>query len=337
MKHLATLFVFALLVVSTVRADAPLRDYVEDLDYGSFNIQKVPIDISGLGLNPQQGDILYSETSATLVAIDAKTALYLDFNVPFEISRTACIDDFCKQYNDYRIAGKADDFIMRILPMNIDAEWKQVAIWQYLGVDDAMIRLTWIKIFDKSKDDYVAMENWAPSMSPIGVNIEQAINKGLITADYTPQGYSSLQIIVEAKESAAVNIPIGQAFENAGGKNQNLGAAEPVEVFIPKGEEKTIALKTYCINAHKGVPSSSDSMAPKGTVAENVKTEMYVQYATGAASTGAAQSAVWKQTDYGGAPVVITDPDVAWALNEENDAVPKLPSFLQWLISLWDF
>ena len=47
-----------------------------------YGLRDVPIDISHLSyLNPQLGDILFSPTQATLVAINKHQALYLDFKI----------------------------------------------------------------------------------------------------------------------------------------------------------------------------------------------------------------------------------------------------------------
>jgi len=94
----------------------------------------------------------------------------------------------------------------------------------------------------------------------------------------------------------ALYIVLGTRFANADGTNQDLGAGEPVMIYMPAGWSREFEIKTYCLNAHKDVPTMNDALSPTGLVDENVRGVMKEAFAAGTASTGESQSAVWEQT-----------------------------------------
>lgn len=302
-------------------------------DYNFYGLENVPLDISHLwNLNPKFGDILYSPTSATLVAINEHQAFYLDFNVRYspvhimyEPESTMCapIEVYniiggagrgeyiptCIPYpqHDYMVVGNVEieyPFIAKVLKSYYDDLWKQFIIWKYLGVEESALRTAWLKAYGRSTFEYDLLYKtsemaYAKDNSQ-GTDLETAVKFGYIRVDYEANGYTSVDLDVYSYKQVIVNINLGQIFENKGGSNQDLGVAEPVTIFMPNGVSKYLNIKTYCINLHKGVPSSRDVLAAGGGVGSNVKQEITIQYVAGRTSTGAAQSAVWRETDGSG-------------------------------------
>lgn len=302
----------------------------------------LPIEIYYSGLKFETGDILFSSTQATLVALNNKQALFLDFGISYEPMvyptngpyvqypeyyppvrcridvnyedwdvqvindeyNTKCIPPYPPYPRpDYRIVGKVDNFVMKVLKSKYDTVWKQFIIWKYLGVDESALRKAWLD-FGKTKYEYnflnMAHEMIYAKKYSIGYELEQALKLGLVDMDYRANGYSSVNIQLIGYKTVAINIPLGMKFENKDGSNQNLGIAEHVMVWAPAGWTKRFEVKTYCINAHLGVPTTRDELTPSGFVNANVKGEMLIQYIAGKASTGSAQSAVWSETDGSG-------------------------------------
>jgi len=300
---------------------------------GRGNFQPVPIMLKDIGIyDAKPGDIIYSSYGLAYVAIDSQRALYLDFNVmpigqievnvdePLSDSYVsnpyvgALIEYPPKAY--YHIVGQVDENIMNIIApheqlvtviMTTRAEpgksivSMQFKIWAYLGVDQEAMRIIWKQAYGRTDVEWSFILPTLQMYDEMGKQIQTNIletNSNVWQINFSPHGYSSMTIGAWnlGNYDAALNVQLGTKFDNAGGTNQNLGAGEPVMVYIPAGTSKTFELKTYCLNAHKGVPMMSDALNPVGIVDDNVKDVMKDAFAAGTVSTGESQSAVWQQT-----------------------------------------
>lgn len=310
-----------------------------------YPTKAVPVDISYLGLKAELGDIIFSTTYPTYVALNSREALFLDFNMnspvyaqeppvytgPSEVDYaecagyitdvsiatehdlqeliqnrrqrqvTNCVTPFSY---DYQIVGKVDWFIIGVLKSNYEAVWKQFIIWKYLGVEESGLRTAWIRDFGRGQAEYNKLSNTLEFLYAakfkIGKTLDEAEKLGLVNVDLRADGYSSIEITAWGNKEVALNIPIGQTFENIGGKGQNLATGEPVLVFLPQGLGKIFRVDAYCINAHRAIPTQTDEFKSGKIVDQNVKEEILTGYIGGIASSGAAQSAVWSETDGNG-------------------------------------
>jgi hypothetical protein len=286
------------------------------------NFQPVPIMLKDIGVyDAKPGDIVSSSYGLAYVAIDSQRALYLDFNVmpvgQIEVNVEEPLPDSYvsnpyvgapieyppKAY--YHVVGQVDENIMDIIKAPGDSGKalvdKQFRIWAYLGVDEEAMRIVWKQAYARTDVEWAftlpALQMYAEMGKQIQTNILEA-NPDVWHINFTPHGYSSMAIDAWnlGNHDAALNVQLGTKFDNAGGTNQNLGAGEPVMVYVPAGTSKMFELKTYCLNAHKGVPTMNDALNPVGVVPDNVKETMEQAFAAGTTSTGESQSAVWQQT-----------------------------------------
>ncbi len=285
-----------------------LRDPAEA--WGNF--QPVPImlsDIHGLSdaqiANIKPGNIIYTDNEPTYVAIDSQRALYLDFNVASQSSIDKNDPNIgLVEISLYRVVGQVDENIMNILKSPGDSGNalvdKQFKIWAYLGVDQEALKIVWNQAYGRTNIEWnfmlPALQTYFELSKQIRTDILNA-NPEIWDINFVPNGYSSMTISAHNyARDVALNVHLGTKFENAGGTNQNLGAGEPVTVYVPSGMTKVFTLKTYCLNAHKGVPTMNDALSPVGVVPDDVKETMEQAFAAGTASTGESQSAVWQQT-----------------------------------------
>jgi len=272
------------------------------------NFDPLPIDLYKLGIyDAQPGDVWYSSNGPTLVAIDSQRALFLDFNVGH------AYDYATPEYDPptvdapvsmYRHVGQADETITNILKSPGDSGNalvdKQFKIWAYLGVDQEALKIVWNQAYGRTDIEWnfmlPALQTYFELSKQIRTDILNA-NPEIWDINFVPNGYSSMTISARNyARDVALNVHLGTKFENAGGTNQNLGAGEPVTVYVPSGMTKIFTIKTYCLNAHKGVPTMSDALNPVGVVPDDVKETMEQAFAAGTVSTGESQSAVWQQT-----------------------------------------
>lgn len=339
MKIMKTILVIMLLLMvsANVFATTVWQEEVEVVQTPTRtgnNFENLPIDISYMDLGVHSGDILFSENSATLIALDNKNALYLDFNVPYD------------DYFYYEIVDEADNFMLKIIDSSYTNVEKQFIIWKYLGVEETALRIAWLRFYHEDMEDYEKLSEsklfQEAADKQIGINIEEAIRRVSITADYKANGYSSITIEMRSYKDVAVNIPLGQKFENDQKNNQNLGVAEPVTVYIPKRFNKRFLISSYCINAGRGVPTGDDRLEIDGSVAGNVLKAITTNYAAGRASAPAAQSQVWEETDYDGAEydlqeMGLTQEEVEWISGEpsqDNDETGSFKQFINKILNL---
>jgi hypothetical protein len=300
---------------------------------GWGNFQPVPIMLKDIGIyDAKPGDIVYADNGPTYVAIDSQRALYLDFNVaprvyvpdqpaiPLEEIEVYAYDDprttMAEYYEvGYRIVGHVDENIMNIITppeqlvtviMTTRAEpgkWivnTQFKIWAYLGVDEEAMKIIWEQAYARTGVEW----NFILPTLQLYKNMGKQIQANVLEPQdlylrFTPHGYSRMTVYAlnsECGRNVALNINLGTRFANAGGTNQDLGAGEPVTVYVPTGMSKTFELKTYCLNAHKGVPAMGDALSPTEIVDDNIRDVMKEAFAGGQASTSESQSAVWQQT-----------------------------------------
>jgi hypothetical protein len=247
-----------------------------------------------------------------LVALNPKEALYLDFNVR-ENTRVLCalpvrprtytaeIETLTVCATTYKIAGKVDKTIAGIIDSSYDLRSKQFMIWSYLGVDIDSLRTVWEKAYGGTEEEWDAIEATLAKYAnmDIGKELKEAMEEGDIKAHFKPDGYSSvtMKLTNVIDEKIVIDVYIGTKLENLGGANQDLGIGETVEVYIPPGYSKTFTVRSYCLNQHKGVPSHEDKLEPSGQVETKVLKTMQNAFRMEKVATGAAQSAVWHQTD----------------------------------------
>lgn len=303
--------------------------------WGNFQPVPIMLRDIGI-YDAKPGDIIYSSYGPAYVAIDSQSALYLDFNVmpvgqievnvdePLPDSYVsnpyvgALIEYPPKAY--YHIVGQVDENIMNIIAPHEQPHKQlvtvlvttraepgksivnmQFKIWAYLGVDQEAMRIIWKQAYGRTDVDWSFILPTLQMYDEMGKQIQTNIletNPNVWHINFTPHGYSSMAIGAWnlGNHDAALNVQLGTKFDNAGGTNQNLGAGEPVMVYVPAGTSKMFELKTYCLNAHKGVPTMNDALNPVGVVPDNVKETMEQAFAAGTVSTGESQSAIWQQT-----------------------------------------
>ncbi len=315
---LAAIVLIFIISVSAVPLDNPVQPV-----WGNF--EPVPIDLHTLGVyDAQPGDIVYSIYGVAYVAIDSRWALYLDFNVKpvgqVKVNEEPLVDSYSNPYVGapieyppsayYHVVGQVDDLIMHIIksPGNSQRDLidKQFKIWAYLGVDYEALHIVWLKAYGRTEIEWVAIQGKLPFIdkcetqpfSKCIAGVRTTVFESRLSLRYTPHGYTSMTIDAfnSGAHNLALNIQLGTKFANVGGSNQDLGAGEPVTAYIPAGQSRVFELKTYCLNAHKGVPAMDDALNPVGVVPDNVKETMEQAFAAGTASTGESQSAVWQQT-----------------------------------------
>lgn len=312
------LSVFCLLVTGTAGAmtiAVPSPPVVWD------NFEPVPIDLYDLGIyNAETGDVLYSNDEPTLVAVTSRYALYLDFNVGAH-NNVRRVYPETYQYDslqhvaptviakrpiaEYIIVGNVDQHILNIIDQgNLTWLEKQFMIWSYLGVDKYSLETIWTGAYGESGKDWTAIVDLLAKEAAvdIGTELRDAIDDGNIIAEFKANGYSSvtMNVMSTALKTVVVNVYLGTVLNNIGGQNQDIGIAETVTVYLPKGYTKTFTVSSYCVNMHKGVPSSNDALEIAAEkVDSHVLGTMQKAFGMGRAATSVAQSAVWHHTDGG--------------------------------------
>lgn len=257
---------------------------------GWQNFKQLPINLHELGIyDATTGDVLHSETGATLVAISNKEALYLDFNLAVT-GKYVVLDDTSQEILNiikYAKSGKS----------LIDTQFK---LWSYLGVDEESLQVVWTKAYGRTDADWYLLKptlNKYRAMS-IGIDLTNAINNNQISSNFESNGYSSVDMYLEntKEKPIAIDILIGTKLDNGNGANQNIGLGETIVVYIPEKMSKQFTIKSYCINAHKGVPAESDNLAANGKVERHIMSPMLDAFKAGTVSAGESQQAVWKQS-----------------------------------------
>jgi hypothetical protein len=260
---------------------------------------------------PQFGDIIYDGYSAYVVEmVDSKTAysysvdfgnfpqvrcgaqpIYIeeDIYIEEEYPVTRCI-------TTYRVVDQAPGKIIEILKSNYKGNEKQILIWAALGVDDLSLQkkckelgVNW-KELKKEIDQYQSTR--------VSMDLKEAAGTSWITLKVTPQGYSSVSFQVQNYgKGFFLLVERGRTLVNHNQQNQNIALGETKVMFVPVKETRSMTVRSYCINQHKGSPSSQDET----TVGEIVEEELYKVISAGdilgKAASGAAQQAVWHRTD----------------------------------------
>ncbi len=243
----------------------------------SFFELDLPISLGGDSYT--KGDVLFCRDGASLVVLDSGNALSLDFGL------RVC------DPGSYRKVGVVGDEIKEILSDDGLSPWeKQSAVWYVQGLDSISLNVTWQnnvgggfkEAFERIKD--------RPS------NV-QSLQDADIKMEFESEGYSRVKLeILENKRTQSLLVERGFTLENKNKGNQNLAFSEAILVYLPEGESKTFFIRSYCINAGRGVPSSSDKLVMGGNVPENVQEVIDQNYVTGQVASGAGQSSVWEQT-----------------------------------------
>jgi hypothetical protein len=245
----------------------------------SFEVD-VPVDISGNKIsNLMGGDVLFCEEGASLVLLDSTKALFLDFGL-----------DEC-EIDSYTKAGPIGDEIKEILSDDVLSLWeKQSAIWYVQGLDAISLNVTWQNnVGEGFKEAFEGIKGRSSSVQPL--------QDADVRLEFESEGYSRVKLeILENKKTQSLLVERGFALENENKGNQNLAFGESILVYLPEGESKEFFIRSYCINAGRGVPSNRDELVMWKKVPENVQEVIDQNYITNQVASGAGQSDVWGQT-----------------------------------------
>jgi hypothetical protein len=179
---------------------------------------------------------------------------------------------------------------------------RQFAIWTYMGVDLASLKGYWLLI-GLSEAAWNESEGWLAGFAKSSSAVDITDLPHGVSADYEPHGYSRVTIILtnSRHNHVYVRAKVGTILNNANKSNQNITIGETGAVLLPAGVTKRMTLESYCVNARRGVPTRTDTLAP--TIETNEELSKLLSRAAAPATVGreysqrVIQEAVWHITD----------------------------------------
>jgi len=232
----------------------------------------------GLKDGYERGDVLFCKDGASIVLLNSLEALYLDFGL--------------QECAAYEKVGVVDDHIMDIIRNDDLSLWeKQFAIWYAQGLDNLSLEVAWKNNVGDGFDGSIE------EIRKITTARIQTFHDADVKAGFESEGYSRVKVeITENKKTQSLLVERGFALENENKGNQNLAFGEAVVVYMPEEKFKTFFVRSYCINAHRGVPGRDDELAAWKNVPENVQGVIDQNYVDGQVSNSIGQQNVWKET-----------------------------------------
>ena len=259
----------------------------------TFFIVPLPVNILEIEHNHKlllPGNILFCRDGASLVVLDSGNALFLDFGL-----------DVCDM-KSYKVHGFVEGDIKEILADDNFSIWeKQLSIWYNQGLDLLSLNVTWTKNvgegFDYALLKIEEKETERKETESKTQLISRTLKDAGVEIGFESDGYTRVKLnITGNKVDQFLLVDRGFALENDNKGNQNLAFGEAVLVYLPKGESKSFFVRSYCINAGRGVPGKSDKLNMWQNVPGNVQGVIDENYLNGQVASGDGQSEVWKET-----------------------------------------
>ncbi len=253
----------------------------------TFFILSLPVNISGIDNNLfSQGNVLFCNDGASLVVLDSGDVLFLDFGL-----------NLC-DIGSYQVVGFVGDDIKSILVDEDFSLWeKQFAVWHMQGLDLLSLNVSWTKNIGVGFDEVLRKIKEKEAATGKPQSIFRTLQDAEVETEFESRGYEQVKLSVsENKVTQSLLVERGFALENNNKGNQNLAFGEAVLIYLPKGESKSFFVRSYCINAGRGVPSNSDKLNMWQNVLDNVQQAIDQNYVDGQVSSGVGQSKVWEQT-----------------------------------------
>ncbi|ODS35292.1 MAG: hypothetical protein A7316_04190 [Candidatus Altiarchaeales archaeon WOR_SM1_86-2] len=244
----------------------------------TFFTIEVPIDLEDARKGDETGSVLFCKDGASVVLLNSREALYLDFGL--------------QKCAAYEKVGVVDDHIMGIIRNDDLSLWeKQFAVWYAQGLDELSLEVTWKNNVGGDFNDAIK------KIRKVTTARIQTFYDADVKTGFESEGYSRVKVeITENKKTQSLLVERGFALENENKGNQNIAFGEAVVVYLPEEKSKTFFVRSYCINAHRGVPGRDDELAAWKNVPENVQGVIDQNYVDGQVSNSVGQQNVWKET-----------------------------------------